>query len=83
MLDSSVTWAIIALRASARDRGRRAPCRASGAAHGNVEAAPDLALLGELGAEPAPSVAPPSFMVFFDWDRSNLSQQALTTIQQA
>ena len=28
-------------------------------------------------------VAPPSFMVFFDWDRSNLSQQALTTIQQA
>jgi outer membrane protein OmpA-like peptidoglycan-associated protein len=31
---------------------------------------------------PAP-VAPPSFMVFFDWDRSNLSQQALTTIQQA
>jgi OOP family OmpA-OmpF porin len=33
---------------------------------------------------PAPtSVAPPSFMVFFDWDRSNLSQQALTTIQQA
>ena len=32
---------------------------------------------------PATSVAPPSFMVFFDWDRSNLSQQALTTIQQA
>jgi OOP family OmpA-OmpF porin len=31
----------------------------------------------------APPVAPPSFMVFFDWDRSNLSQQALTTIQQA
>ena len=30
-----------------------------------------------------PMVAPPSFMVFFDWDRSNLSQQALTTIQQA
>jgi len=30
-----------------------------------------------------PVVAPPSFMVFFDWDRSNLSQQALTTIQQA
>src|SRR5919112_4066497 len=27
--------------------------------------------------------APPSFMVFFDWDRSNLSQQALTTIGQA
>jgi len=32
---------------------------------------------------PPPPVAPPSFMVFFDWDRSNLSQQALTTIQQA
>jgi OOP family OmpA-OmpF porin len=41
----------------------------------------------------APEVAPPppptptpqatSFMVFFDWDRSNLSQQALATIQQA
>jgi opacity protein-like surface antigen len=30
-----------------------------------------------------PVVAPPSFMVFFDWDRSNLSQQALATIQQA
>ena len=28
-------------------------------------------------------VAPPSFMVFFDWDRSNLSQQALATIKQA
>ncbi len=32
---------------------------------------------------PPPVVSPPSFMVFFDWDRSNLSQQALTTIQQA
>jgi outer membrane protein OmpA-like peptidoglycan-associated protein len=32
---------------------------------------------------PAPAVAPPSFMVFFDWDRSNLSAQALTTIKQA
>jgi OOP family OmpA-OmpF porin len=31
----------------------------------------------------APPVAPPSFMVFFDWDRSNLSQQALATIKQA
>jgi outer membrane protein OmpA-like peptidoglycan-associated protein len=31
----------------------------------------------------APAVAPPSFMVFFDWDRSNLSQQALNTIKQA
>ena len=32
---------------------------------------------------PPPMVAPPSFMVFFDWDRANLSPQALTTIQQA
>jgi outer membrane protein OmpA-like peptidoglycan-associated protein len=31
---------------------------------------------------PPPAVAP-SFMVFFDWDRSNLSQQALNTIKQA
>ena len=30
-----------------------------------------------------PPVAAPSFMVFFDWDRSNLSQQALNTIRQA
>ncbi|MBI2737326.1 MAG: OmpA family protein [Rhodospirillales bacterium] len=32
---------------------------------------------------PPAAVAPPSFMVFFDWDRSNLSQQALATIKQA
>ncbi len=32
---------------------------------------------------PAPAVAPPSFMVFFDWDRSNLSDQAINTIRQA
>jgi len=32
---------------------------------------------------PPPMVAPPSFMVFFDWDRSNLSAQALNTIKQA
>ncbi len=32
---------------------------------------------------PAPAVTPPSFMVFFDWDRANLSQQALATIKQA
>ncbi len=31
---------------------------------------------------PAPATAP-SYMVFFDWDRSDLSQQALATIQQA
>jgi len=32
---------------------------------------------------PAAAVAPPSFMVFFDWDRSNLSAQALNTIKRA
>jgi outer membrane protein OmpA-like peptidoglycan-associated protein len=32
--------------------------------------------------QPMPAAAP-SFMVFFDWDRSNLSQQALNTIKQA
>jgi outer membrane protein OmpA-like peptidoglycan-associated protein len=31
----------------------------------------------------APPVAPPSFMVFFDWDRANLSDQAINTIRQA
>jgi len=42
-------------------------------------------------SEPAPPPAPPppppaqvtSFMVFFDWDRSNLSAQAQNTLQQA
>ena len=41
---------------------------------------------GDTPAAPPPAppmVAPPSFMVFFDWDRSNLSQQALNTIKQA
>ena len=32
---------------------------------------------------PPPMVTPPSFMVFFDWDRANLSAQALNTIKQA
>ncbi|WP_428668428.1 OmpA family protein [Reyranella sp.] len=32
---------------------------------------------------PPPAAAAPSFMVFFDWDRSNLSAQALNTIRQA
>jgi hypothetical protein len=32
---------------------------------------------------PPPPAAAPTFMVFFDWDRSNLSAQALATIKQA
>ena len=32
---------------------------------------------------PPPPAQPTSFMVFFDWDRSNLSAQAMNTIQQA
>ncbi len=48
-----------------------------------------LSLQYKFGApEAAPPPPPPqpqatSFMVFFDWDRSNLSQQALATIGQA
>jgi outer membrane protein OmpA-like peptidoglycan-associated protein len=39
----------------------------------------------EVAAAPPAPAAPqaPSFMVFFDWDRSDLSQQALATIRQA
>ena len=40
----------------------------------------------DVAAPPPPppaAVSPPSFMVFFDWDRANLSQQAMQTIGQA
>jgi OmpA-OmpF porin, OOP family len=64
---------------------------------GQTFSSPNQTILGILGiaykfgqseavaAPPPQPVAPqaPSFMVFFDWDRSNLSAQALTTIQQA
>ena len=47
-------------------------------------------IVAACSSEPPPPPPPPqpaaqanSFMVFFDWDRSNLSQQALTTINQA
>ena len=36
-----------------------------------------------LAPPPPPAPAAPSFIVFFDWDRSNLSAQALNTIKQA
>jgi OOP family OmpA-OmpF porin len=48
-----------------------------------------LGLQIKFGAAAPPPPPPPakvdvtSFMVFFDWDRSNLSQQALNTIKQA
>lgn len=38
----------------------------------------------QAAAPPAPAMASaPSYQVFFDWDRTNLSSQAMTTIQQA
>jgi OmpA-OmpF porin, OOP family len=40
----------------------------------------------EMAPPPPPAAAPatpPSFMVFFDWDRANISDQALATIRQA
>lgn len=48
-------------------------------------------LLGACASEPPPAPPPPppppaasqSFMVFFDWDRSNLTAQAVATVQQA
>jgi hypothetical protein len=40
-------------------------------------------LVQAVSAPPPPPVQAPSFMVFFDWDRSNLSPQAMGTIQQA
>lgn len=49
------------------------------------------AFLGACSTPPPQAAAPPpppppaatSYMVFFDWDRSNLSQQAQVTLQQA
>ena len=47
-------------------------------------------LLGACAAEPPPPPPPPppapqaqTFMVFFDWDRSNLTSQAVDTVRQA
>jgi outer membrane protein OmpA-like peptidoglycan-associated protein len=54
----------------------------------NISAMLSLQVRFGAPAAPPPMVeqrpaAVPSFMVFFDWDRSNLSPQALSTIQQA
>ncbi|MFN4017024.1 MAG: OmpA family protein [Reyranella sp.] len=44
-------------------------------------------LLGACASEPPPPPPPPvqaqTFMVFFDWDRSNLTAQAVETVRQA
>jgi OOP family OmpA-OmpF porin len=62
----------------------------AGTGYSNNNITAMLSLQVKLGAPaaappppPAPMAAAPSFMVFFDWDRSNLSQQALNTIRQA
>jgi outer membrane protein OmpA-like peptidoglycan-associated protein len=60
----------------------------NGYSNNNISAM--LSLQVRFGAPAAPAAVPQapmapvnSYMVFFDWDRSNLSQQALATIQQA
>ena len=62
----------------------------AGTGYSNNNISAMLSLQMKFGAPtvaPPPPVAPmasaPSFMVFFDWDRSNLSAQALSTIKQA
>jgi outer membrane protein OmpA-like peptidoglycan-associated protein len=62
----------------------------AGATYSNNNISAMLSLQVKFGAPaiaPPPPAAPPvqttSFMVFFDWDRSNLSPQALNTIKQA
>jgi OOP family OmpA-OmpF porin len=53
----------------------------------NISALVSLQVRFGAPSAPPPVVTPPitssSFMVFFDWDRSNLSAQALNTIKQA
>jgi outer membrane protein OmpA-like peptidoglycan-associated protein len=59
----------------------------NGFSNNNISAMLSLQVrFGAPAAAPPPppmAAAAPSYMVFFDWDRSNLSQQALATIQQA
>jgi outer membrane protein OmpA-like peptidoglycan-associated protein len=73
----------------ARYYGTTSPYLA-GTGYNNNNISAMLSLQVKLGAPaaappppPPPAAAAPSFMVFFDWDRSNLSQQALNTIRQA
>src|SRR3954465_4859683 len=78
---------------------RRRPCTCSGPFPGEImiKSLPAIACMALLlaacnnppppaqavSAPPPATVQAPSFMVFFDWDRSNLSPQAIGTIQQA
>src|SRR6185437_9357786 len=59
----------------------------TGYSNNNISAMLSLQVkFGAPAAAPPPAPPPaaaPSYMVFFDWDRSNLSQQALNTIKQA
>ena len=74
----------------ARYYGTTNPSFAGGGTYSNNNISAMLSLQVKFGAPSAPPpvvqtppAAAPSFMVFFDWDRSNLSQQALNTIRQA
>ena len=73
----------------ARYYGTTNPTFTGGSSYSNNNISAMLSLQVRFGAPaaappppPAPAAAP-SFMVFFDWDRSNLSAQALNTIKQA
>jgi outer membrane protein OmpA-like peptidoglycan-associated protein len=59
----------------------------TGYSNNNISAMLSLQVRFGAPSAPPPMTAPPvqatSFMVFFDWDRSNLSAQAMSTIQQA
>jgi OOP family OmpA-OmpF porin len=74
----------------ARYYGTTNPTFQGGSSYSNNNISAMLSLQVRFGAPSAPPPPPPvrqadvkSFMVFFDWDRSNLSAQALTTIKQA
>ena len=74
----------------ARYYGTTSPWLVGGSSYSNNNISAMLSLQMRFGAPtaaPPPPAAPPvqsnSFMVFFDWDRSNLSAQAMSTIQQA
>jgi OOP family OmpA-OmpF porin len=73
----------------ARYYGTTSPWLIGGNTYSNNNVSLMLGLQVKFGAPaaapppPAAAAAAPSFMVFFDWDRSNLSAQAMSTIQQA